>query len=49
MRWLLAIVLAAIVGSIAYSVGLGPELVYVLRSITRHLVNSSGVIGMRPW
>lgn len=47
MRWLLAIVVAAIVGSIAYSAGLAPELVYILRSIARHLVNSSGVVVFR--
>lgn len=49
MRWLVAIVLAAIVGSLAYGVGLGPELVYILRSIARHLVSSSGAIEAGIW
>jgi hypothetical protein len=44
MRWLIAIVIAAAVGSIAYSLGAGPEFVYILRSIARHLVNSSGLV-----
>ena len=38
MRWLLAIVVAAIVGSLAYALGAGPEVAYVVRSVTRHLV-----------
>jgi len=46
VRWLVAIVAAAVVGSIAYSIGLGPEVAYVLRSITRHLVNSSGMLAL---
>jgi hypothetical protein len=37
VRWLLAIVVAAIVGSVAYSLGAGPEVTYVLRSIARHV------------
>jgi hypothetical protein len=37
VRWLFAIVAAAIAGSIAYSLGLGPEVAYVVRSVTRHL------------
>ena len=37
MRWLLAIVVAAIVSSVGYSLGLAPEVVYVLRSVARHL------------
>lgn len=41
MRWLVAIVVAAAVGSIAYSLGAGAEVVYILRAIARHLVNSA--------
>lgn len=37
MRWIIAIVVAAAVGSVAYSLGAAPELVYILRSIARHL------------
>ncbi len=37
MRWLVAIVLAAVAGSIAYSLGAGPEVAYIVRSVTRHL------------
>lgn len=37
MRWLLAIVLAAIAGSIAYTLGAGPEIAYIVRAIVRHL------------
>lgn len=47
MRWLLAIVVAAVVGSIAYSLGAGAEVVYILRSVARHLVNSSGLLVLR--
>ena len=49
MRWLLAIIAAAAVSSIAYSLGLGPELAYILRSIARHLVNSAGVLVGPLW
>jgi hypothetical protein len=42
MRWLLPILVAAAVGAIAYSLGAGPELVYVLRSIARHFAYSVG-------
>jgi hypothetical protein len=42
MRWLLPILVAAAVGSIAYSLGAGPEVVYVLRSIARHIAYSAG-------
>jgi hypothetical protein len=42
MRWLFAIVVAAVVGSIAYGLGAGPEVVYILRAIARHLVNTAG-------
>jgi hypothetical protein len=38
MRWLLAIVVAAVAGSVAYSLGAGAEVAYVVRSIARHLV-----------
>ncbi|MEX2105928.1 MAG: hypothetical protein WD810_03415 [Solirubrobacterales bacterium] len=37
MRWLVAIVLAAAAGSVAYSLGAGPEVAYIIRSIVRHL------------
>jgi hypothetical protein len=42
MRWLFAIIIAAVVGSVAYSLGAGPEVVYVLRSIARHLAGGYG-------
>ncbi len=38
MRWLVAIVVAAAAGSIAYSAGAGPEVSYIVRSIARHVV-----------
>ena len=44
MRWLVAIVAAAIVGSAGYSLGFGPEIVYILRAITRHLVNGGMLV-----
>jgi len=47
VRWLVAIVAAAAAGSIAYSLGFGSEVAYIVRSITRHLVNSAGVIWWR--
>lgn len=37
MRWIVGIVLAAVAGSIAYSLGAGPEIAYIVRAITRHL------------
>lgn len=37
MRWVFAIVVAAAAGSIAYSLGLGSEVAYVVRSIVRHV------------
>lgn len=37
MRWIVAIILAAVAGSIAYSLGLGPEVSYIVRAIVRHL------------
>jgi hypothetical protein len=40
VRWLLAILVAAAVGSAAYAAGLDPEFVYVLRSVARHLAGS---------
>lgn len=42
MRWALPILVAAAVGSIAYALGAGPEVVYVLRSIARHVAYSAG-------
>jgi hypothetical protein len=39
VRWIVAIVLAAAAGSIAYSLGAGPEVAYVVRSIVRHLAS----------
>ncbi len=38
MRWIAAIVLAAAAGSLAYSLGLGSEVAYIVRAIVRHLV-----------
>ncbi len=35
-------VLAAVAGSIAYSLGAGPEVAYVVRSIVRHLAGGYG-------
>lgn len=40
MRWIAAIVVAAAVGSLVYAIGGGSELVYIARSIARHLVGS---------
>lgn len=37
MRWIVAIVLAAAAGSVAYAVGAGPEVAYIVRSIVRHV------------
>jgi hypothetical protein len=36
VRWILAIVLAAVAGGVAYSLGAGPEVAYVVRSVVRH-------------
>ncbi len=36
MRWVVAIVLAAAAGAVAYSLGAGPEVAYVARSVVRH-------------
>jgi len=44
VRWVVAIIAAAIVGSVAYSAGLDSDVVYILRAITRHLVSSAGFI-----
>jgi hypothetical protein len=38
MRWFLGVVLAAVAGAIAYSLGLGAEVAYVVRAIVRHFV-----------
>jgi hypothetical protein len=38
VRWLVAIVVAAGVGSIAYSLGAGSEVVYIIRAVARHLI-----------
>lgn len=43
-RWLLAIVLAAVVGAIGYAVGLPSPVVYVLRAIARHFASSRGAL-----
>jgi hypothetical protein len=37
MRWIFAIVLAAAAGSIAYTLGAGPEVAYIVRAVVRHL------------
>jgi hypothetical protein len=42
MRWLVAIIVAAVVGSVAYGLGAGPEVAYVLRSIARHVIVYGG-------
>lgn len=42
MRWVFAIVAAAIAGSIAYALGAGPEVAYVVRAIVRHLAGVHG-------
>lgn len=42
MRYVVAVIVAAAAGSLAYSFGLGSEVAYVVRSITRHFL--SGVI-----
>jgi hypothetical protein len=36
MRWLVAIVLAALAGTGAYALGFGSEVAYVVRAVTRH-------------
>lgn len=36
MRWIVAIVLAAAAGGVAYSLGAGPEVAYVVRAVVRH-------------
>lgn len=38
VRWLVAIVVAAAVGSVAYSLGAGPEVAYIIRAVARHLI-----------
>jgi hypothetical protein len=40
MRWYAALVAAAIVGAVLYAGGLPYPVVYVIRSIVRHLVGS---------
>ena len=35
-RWIFSIVVAAAAGGVAYSLGAGPEVAYVVRSIVRH-------------
>lgn len=42
MRWIVAIVVAAGVGSVAYALGAGPEVTYIIRSIVRHLIAYGG-------
>jgi hypothetical protein len=37
LRWLGALLVAAAAGSIAYSLGFGSEVAYVVRSVARHL------------
>ena len=37
MRWIVVIVAAAVAGSVAYSLGAGPEVAYIVRAIVRHL------------
>jgi hypothetical protein len=37
-RWLLAVVVAAGVGAVAYAAGLPSPVVYILRAVARHLV-----------
>lgn len=38
MRWLVALLVAAAAGSVAYSLGLGAEVAYIVRSVARHLI-----------
>lgn len=35
---MLAVVVAAVAGSIAYSLGAGAEVAYIVRAVVRHLV-----------
>jgi hypothetical protein len=37
VRWIVAIVLAAVAGSVTYGLGAGAEVAYMVRSIVRHL------------
>ena len=41
-RWFLVLVLVAVVGALAYAVGLPSPLVYVIRGVLRHFVYSHG-------
>jgi hypothetical protein len=38
MRWLVGIVAAAALGGVAYALGFGSEVAYVVRAVTRHVV-----------
>lgn len=42
MRWYFALAVAVIVGTVAYSLGFAPEVVYVLRAVARHLAGGHG-------
>jgi hypothetical protein len=48
MRWYLALFVAAAVGALAYSLGAAPEVVYVLRSVARHLAGGYGFVRALP-
>jgi hypothetical protein len=37
VRWLVGILVAAGAGSLAYAVGFGSEVVYIIRTVVRHL------------
>lgn len=43
MRWLLAIVVAALLGGVAYDLGLGAEVAYIVRAITRYVLSGAVV------
>jgi hypothetical protein len=42
VRWIAGILVAAAVGALAYSLGAGPEVAYIVRAIARHLVVYGG-------
>jgi hypothetical protein len=41
-RWLFALVVVALVGGVAYAVGVPAPVVYLLRGIARHFLYSLG-------
>jgi hypothetical protein len=42
VRWVVAIALAALAGSLAYALGAGSEVAYVVRAVVRHFAGGYG-------